>query len=118
MFSNEDKAIKILKIASGGDYKFMNRVVHAIEVECIVGGVNLDFRGAIVQGDTLKLNVITVAGGVDITVPQHWSVSFETTSVFGGIEDNRMVPETIGEPIAVQLVITGSIMLGGIRLSS
>ncbi len=57
-------------------------------VEAVFGSVNLDLREAKIQQDAL-VRVSSIFGGVKIRVPEDVKVEVVSTSVFGGVDDER-----------------------------
>jgi len=82
----------------------------------IFGGSDINLLQSDMQG-TAVLDVTVIFGGVKLLVPPTWEVRLEETSLFGGVDDKRhssldVVPED------KVLVITGTVMFGGIDIQS
>jgi hypothetical protein len=77
----------------------------------IMGGVELDFRSAVVAGPELSMTAVAIMGGIDITVPDDWAVSMSGLSLMGG-RDGGGDPVT-GEPV-VHLHVSAWAVMGGI----
>ena len=58
-----------------------------------------------------------VFGGLKITIPPHWDIKTEVTTVFGGIEDKRPVIATKIDTSKV-LILKGNTIFGGIEIRS
>ena len=88
--------------------------VHATS---ILGGVternvSQDFRGG---------RLTAFLGGVEISVPQHWNVKKDVQPIAGGVDDRRPLvrhhDDDDGPPDnAPDLVVTGSVLLGGLLI--
>ncbi len=89
-------------------------------VTAIFGGVELDFRSAEIEGEEATLLVEAVFGGIEITVPERWNVSFEVQSIFAGYSDETrpQVPDPVGGPARKTLVIQGRAVFGGISVKN
>jgi hypothetical protein len=83
------------------------------EATAILGGVVLDFRNARPVEKTITVDVVAVWGGVEITVPEDWTVASEVTTILGGLEDATRAPEH--DPVA-HLVVRGLAMMGGVSV--
>jgi hypothetical protein len=56
----------------------------------VMGRADLDLRQAAVgPGQTVELDVFTLMGGGQIRVPAGWDVTIDTTTVAGGVKDQR-----------------------------
>jgi len=77
----------------------------------VMGGVELDFRGAVVTTRELSLSAVAVMGGVDITVPEDWEVSMSGMAFMGGRDIQGTC--TAAEP-AVRLHVSGWAVMGGV----
>ena len=65
----------------------MTAAISGGNVTAIFGGVELDFRGADIEGEEAVIYVEAVFGGIEIVVPERWNVAFEVQSVFAGYSD-------------------------------
>src|SRR5690349_13304580 len=52
-----------------------------------MGGIQLDLRDAIMEGNQATIDVSAVMGGVDIRVPRSWTVINHVTPILGGVKD-------------------------------
>jgi predicted membrane protein len=84
-------------------------------ISTIMGGCEIDLRGASIAGSEAVIHVSVVFGGVELRVPESWRVTSEINPVLGGVEVKT--PHTIG-PGAKTLALTGSVVLGGIEVKS
>jgi predicted membrane protein len=90
------------------------------DVTAIFGGVELDFRSADIEGEEAVLLVEAAFGGIEITVPERWNVSFEVQSIFAGYSDETrpQVPDPVGAAPRKTLVIHGRAIFGGISVKN
>jgi predicted membrane protein len=79
------------------------------------GGIELDLRQAGMAGRRGVLDITVMFGGVEIKVPTAWNVTTQAFSIFGGVEDKSARNMTPGAP---ELVITGTVMFGGISVKN
>jgi hypothetical protein len=98
-------------------------------ITTVLGGAHLDLRGAaLAPGQTAVVDLFTALGGTEIRVPSHWLVEIQTTTVAGGVTDQRgrggENPDETGAaapddpPAAAQprLVIQGVVLMGGVTI--
>ena len=84
-----------------------------IEASAVMGGVELDLRGAKARGREVVVEVFAWWGGIDLVVPDHWRVVTEVTPVMGGVDDQTRL--AVPDP-ATTLVVRGVVIMGGIEL--
>lgn len=84
------------------------------------GGVELDFRGADIEGEEAVLYVEAVFGGIELVVPERWTVIYEGQSIFGGYSDETRppLPDVPGAPSRKRLVLRGQALFGGITVKN
>jgi len=85
------------------------------DVSAVMGGVELDLRGARTKSPRVVLDVFAWWGGVDIQVPRDWRVVSEVLPLMAGYEDKTRPAE--GET-ATTLVIRGAVIMGGIEVKN
>ena len=83
-------------------------------VTAIMGGLELDFRGAGLDGGKATLDATAIMGGVDIHVPRDWKVVLAGTPILGGFEDKRTA---VADAAAkATLYVKGAAIMGGITI--
>jgi hypothetical protein len=83
-------------------------------VSCVFGGVELDFRQAVLSRNEVTVNITCVFGGVDITVPPGVRVTGGPTAIFGG---NDLPEDDTADPDAPVIRLTGVVLFGGVSVS-
>jgi predicted membrane protein len=81
------------------------------EVTAVMGGCELDMRGASIQGEAV-INVFAFWGGVTIKCPPDWSVILQGTPILGGFEEKTVAPPDNSK----RLVIRGYAIMGGVEI--
>lgn len=84
-----------------------------INVLAVFGGVELDFRDAVLPGKQIVLRATAVLGGIDITVPPEMRVIDTGSAILGGREISGDSEES-ASPDAPVLRIEGMCVLGGV----
>lgn len=108
--------VNVTSVFSGIEKKVLSKNFVGGEVVAIMGGMELDLSQADIQG-RVRLEVTNIMGGTKLIVPSHWQIISEMASVFGGIEDKRMMPSASPDTEKV-LVIEGTSVMGGIEIHS
>jgi len=78
----------------------------------------LDFHQASLAEGTNILDVTALFGGMEITVPRDWKVIVNVTSVFGGVDDKRVINVNQVYENNKILVIKGAAIFGGCELKT
>ena len=81
------------------------------EITAVMGGCELDMRGASIQGEAV-INVFAFWGGVTIKCPPDWSVILQGTPILGGFEEKTIAPANNSK----RLVIRGYAIMGGVEI--
>jgi predicted membrane protein len=113
-YSNED-FLDSTSVFSGVHKKIVSKQFRGGDVTNILGGTELDFSQADINGKVL-LDVTQIMGGTKIIVPSHWEVRSEVTAVFAGFEDKRQQP-VANNPDKL-LILQGTSIFGGIELKN
>jgi hypothetical protein len=82
-------------------------------VTCIFGGIELDYREAVLPQREVVVNVTCIFGGVDVTIPPGVRVESSVAAIFGGISDPGN--DTI-DPDAPVIRLTGFVLFGGVEI--
>jgi hypothetical protein len=105
---------KIIAILGGASRKGGWHAEPVIEIIAILGGVELDFRDAVLPGKEIVLRATTVLGGVDVTVPPEMRVIDDGgVAILGGKDLAGASAESAG-PDSPVLRVQGTCVLGGI----
>ncbi len=105
-------------IFGGGRRQIDSQDFRGGEVSAIFGGYEVDLRmAAIAQGEAV-IDVTAVFGGVEIRVPETWTVEARGIGVFGGFGDETRPPraDQIGTP--QRLIVTGTAAFGGVAIKN
>jgi len=84
------------------------------DATAVMGGVKLDLRDAIMEGNEATIDVTAVMGGAEIRVPRTWTVINHVTPILGGVTDNTHPNEGNSK----RLIIDGVAMMGGIEIKN
>jgi predicted membrane protein len=101
-------------IFSGTNKVILSKNFRGGTVTTIFGGTELNFMQADLNGEVV-LEITAMFAGIELIVPSHWDVKLDMNTVFGGIEDKRMVVPASANKI---LVLKGTCLFGGVDLKS
>jgi predicted membrane protein len=81
------------------------------DLTAVMGGCEIDLRQAsITPGTEAVIDVFALWGGIEIKVPDDWTVVTRVTPLMGGVEDKTRVPQVTDK----RLVINGLVVMGGV----
>lgn len=86
-------------------------------ITAVMGGANLDLRGAKLSPEGAHLDVTAVMGGVEIWVPTNWKVEVTGTPILGGWDNKARGGDGAGPPVGT-LRVTCTAVMGGIDIKN
>lgn len=107
----------LVSIFDGTDFRPTTQALTASKAVTMFGGTRIDLRRASTGPAPIYLDLVTVMGGTDITVPDNWRVDVEGTALMGGHDVHVADPETVGAE-APHLVIRARTLMGGVRIQA
>ena len=84
------------------------------ELTAILGGCEIDLRQAAIDGEAV-IDVFAMWGGIELRVPDNWSVSGRVVPILGGFEDKTHPPQGA---TTHRLVLRGFAIMGGIEIKN
>ncbi|MGW3770523.1 DUF1707 SHOCT-like domain-containing protein [Actinomadura verrucosospora] len=103
----------LVAVFSGAERKGRWLVEPTTTVTCVFGGVELDFRQAVLSKGEVTLSVTCVFGGVNIVVPPGVRVVGSHFTIFGGTD---LPEDDTVDPDAPVIRLTGMLLFGGISV--
>jgi predicted membrane protein len=114
-FTDED-GISSVNIFSGSKKNIFSKDFKGGETVNIMGGSELNFMQADIQGKVI-IESVNIMGGTKLILPSNWVLQSEVVSIFGGVDDKRMVnAHAISEGKVI--VLKGVNIFGGIDIKS
>lgn len=84
------------------------------DLTAVMGGCEVDLRQARIDGEAI-IDVFAMWGGIEIRVPEDWTVIGRVTPLLGGFDDKTRPPQTAG---AQKLIIRGFVVMGGVEVKN
>jgi hypothetical protein len=84
------------------------------ELTAVLGGCELDLRHAAIDGEAV-VDVFALWGGIEIRVPEDWTVVSRVTPILGGMDDKTRPPQTASRH---RLVLRGFIVMAGVEVKN
>ena len=85
------------------------------DLNAIMGGCELDLTQASISGGDAVIDAFAMWGGIDIRVPQDWTVVVEGTPILGAFVDKTV---HAAAPVRKVLVIRGAAIMGGVEIKN
>ncbi len=111
-----DNAAIVSGIAILGGVKRGNnsRAFRGGDLTAIMGGCEIDLRQAAIDGEAI-IDVFAMWGGIEIRVPEDWTVNSRVVPLLGGVEDKT---HPAPGSTAHRLVLRGFAIMGGIEVKN
>jgi cell wall-active antibiotic response 4TMS protein YvqF/uncharacterized protein DUF1707 len=93
------------------------RVPSRLDVVATMGGIELDFRDAVLGPGVTEIHVRAVFGGVQIIVPPNLPVEVSGTAIFGGFGHVERMPAQV-DPGRPMLRVRGIAVFGGVSVET
>ena len=80
----------------------------------VLGGCQVDLRQASIEGEAV-IDVFAMWGGIELKVPENWSVTGRVTPILGGYDD-KSTP--VRDGVTERLVVRGMVIMGGVEIKN
>jgi predicted membrane protein len=84
------------------------------EVTAVMGGCELDLRHAAIDGEAV-IEIFALWGGIEIRVPEDWTVVSRVTPLLGGVDDTTRPPQSASRH---RLVLRGFVVMAGVEIKN
>lgn len=108
-----DSTIDVVAVMSGNQGKNSSTDFRGGEITAIMGGVELDLRGATIQSEAV-LNVFSVWGGIVLRVPNDWTIINNGIAIMAGIDDQTVPAMNSGK----RLIVKGYAIMAGVEIKN
>jgi len=107
--AGQDSFVHLTALLGGIERRVYTPDFRGGDITAIMGGCQLDLRQASMRGEAV-LSVFAMWGGIDIKVPDDWTVSLEGTPLLGGFSEKTSAPRDNSK----RLIIRGVALMGGV----
>lgn len=88
------------------------------DLTAVMGGCEIDLRQASIAPNTeAVIDVFAFWGGVELKVPEDWTVINRVIPLMGGVEDKTQAPQTGAAP-PKHLILRGLLVMGGVSVKN
>ena len=97
---------------AGQDINFDDEKFNGTNLTAVFGGIKCDLRKAIIESDVV-INTSSIFGGIEIYVPENVKVKVKSTSIFGGVSDDKKRSQNSGTNT---VYINATCLFGGVEI--
>jgi predicted membrane protein len=109
-----DATVSEFAIWAGKQRRNASSAFRHADLTAIMGGVELDLRGAATATGEAVVDVFVMWGGVEIWVPPDWAVSNQVAIIMAGAEDHS----TGTQDARHRLIVRGFVLMGGLEIKT
>jgi len=113
--ASSNDTINVVAVLGGVEHRNSSQDFQGGNVSAILGGCDLDLRKASIAGNQAVLDVLAFWGGVEIKVPEDWTVNVKGTPVLGSFNDRTHPPR---EGATKTLIVQGAAIMGGVEIKN
>lgn len=111
--SSEQDFINEVFIFSGTQRRLISKDFTGGKIVVIFGGAELDLKDAVSKENKIKLELVSVFGGIRLRIPETWFVTSKVVGIIGGM-DNKTSPKLKN----TELHVSGAAIFGGIEITN
>jgi predicted membrane protein len=115
---NSMGGVKESAVFSGGKRVINDQNFRRAKYDAVFGGFEIDLRRANMLEDEAVLELNAVFGGIEVKVPESWSVVVKGAGVFGAFQDSTLQPDPRIFPTPKRLIVKGGAVFGGVELKN
>jgi hypothetical protein len=112
--TSSDDTINAIAIMAGINRGSNSRSFRGGELTAFMGGCEIDLRQAAIDGEAV-IDVFALWGGIEIRVPEHWTVIGRVTPLMGGFDDQTRAPK---DATVHKLIVRGFVIMGGVEIKN
>ncbi|MBA2356709.1 MAG: hypothetical protein H0V80_18810 [Acidobacteria bacterium] len=114
--SNRDQSDWISAFAVMGGFKRANNspTFRGADLSVVMGGFEIDLRQASLRAPA-TIDVFVMWGGIEVRVPEDWTVELRGVPILAGFEDKTRAPTV---PTERRLIVRGMALMGGVEIKN
>jgi len=114
-FEAGEDTVRSFALLSGNEVRVTSSSFRGGELGAVMGGVKVDLAQAGLAEEGAEIDVLAMWGGIEIVVPETWSVESRVVPLLGAYEDKTRPRSVEG---GRRLVVTGTVVMGGIEVKN
>ena len=116
--TSSQSVVDILVLFGGIERQIASSSFLGGNATALFGGAKLDLTGSQLGEGVQVLNVQALFGGVELILPEDWTIEIRGIPIFGGIEDKRNKQVRSDAEAGAKLLINTFVAFGGIELKN
>ena len=112
--SEPNAKLSLVAILGGVTRGNNSRSFRGADLLAIMGGIQLDLRQAAIHGEAV-IDVFVMWGGIEIRVPEDWTVVSKIVPLMAGVEDKTRPPQGA---TTHYLTLRGFALMGGVEIKN
>jgi len=114
--TSSNSVVSAKAILGGMERRIISQDFRGGDVTAIMGGCNLDFRSALIKPpNQAVLDVFALFGGIEIRVPEDWTVVSELEVILGGVDERKAGPP---KDESKRFILRGTVVMGGVEVKN
>ena len=102
-------------IMAGTQKKIFSKSFEGGQVNCIMGGAQIDLTEADLA-EKSAMNVFILMGGLELRIPKEWNVIFDVLPIMGGVDDQITKFPDSGVNKEKKFYLSGNVVMGGVEI--
>lgn len=91
-----------------------SKAFRGADLTAIMGGCEIDLRNAAIDGEAY-VDVFALWGGIEIRVPDNWTIESHVVPILGGVDDQTRAPQSAA---VHRLILRGFAIMGGVEVKN
>jgi len=112
--SDANSTLSALAVLGGVTRGNNSRSFRGGDLTAVLGGCVIDLRQAAIEGEAV-LDLFAMWGGIELRVPEDWTVISRVVPFLGGFDDKTRAPQGAGTH---RLIVRGFAIMGGIEIKN
>jgi hypothetical protein len=112
--TSSDATLSEFAVWAGKQRRNVSPVFRHADLTAVMGGIELDLRGAATATGEAVIDLFVMWGGIEIWVPPDWAVSNQVGVLMAGAEDKS----TGNQNARHRLVVRGFAVMGGVEIKT
>jgi predicted membrane protein len=106
--------VSAMAVLAGVNRRSNAKTFRGGDLTAVMGGCQIDLTQATIDGEAV-IDVFAMWGGIELRVPENWSVSGRVTPLLGGYEDKtHPAPDATNQ----RLLVRGFVIMGGVEIKN
>ena len=111
---DESSTLQAMAVLGGVSRGSSSATFRGGDLTAVFGGCELDLRKASIDGEAV-VEVFAFCGGIEMRVPDDWTVDSQVVPILGGVDDKTRPPQG---PVRHRLSLRGFVVMGGIEIKN